>query len=88
MDGVAIALQAPEEAEGEDADGEADERHHDPNASDDGEKQLMDSVSDLGEVKDSKMMKYDFEWGKKKKGFSYEVCGEGIKQYYFLPNHM
>ena len=43
MDGVAIALQAPEEAEGEDADGQADERHHDPDASDDGEKQFVDA---------------------------------------------
>lgn len=47
MDGVAIALQAPEEAEGEDADGEADEGHHDPNPSDDIQEQLVHSVVHL-----------------------------------------
>lgn len=52
MDGVAIALQAPEEAEGEDADDEADEGHHDPNAGDDGQKQLVHSVVNLEEVKE------------------------------------
>lgn len=41
MDGVAIALQAPEEAESEDADGEADEGHHDADARDDGQEQLV-----------------------------------------------
>lgn len=35
MDSVAIALQASEKAESEDADGEADEGHNDPNTSDD-----------------------------------------------------
>lgn len=44
MDGVAIALQAAEEAEGEDADGEADERHHDPDSSDDSQKWSMNTV--------------------------------------------
>lgn len=44
MDGVAIALQAPEEAEGEDADGEAHEGHHEPNASDDGQKKITRRV--------------------------------------------
>lgn len=47
MDRVAIALQAPEEAKGEDADGEADERHHNPDSSDDGEKQLVPYVITL-----------------------------------------
>lgn len=50
MDGVAIALQAPEEAESEDADGEADEGHDDPHASDDSEKQLVHSVVNLEET--------------------------------------
>lgn len=53
MDGVAIALQAPEEAEGEDADGEADKGHRDPNLSDDGKNWTM-WASILGEVKDKK----------------------------------
>lgn len=41
MDGVAIALQAPEEAEGEDADAEADEGHYDPDSSDDSQEQVV-----------------------------------------------
>lgn len=50
MDGVAVALQAPEEAEGEDADGEADEGHHDPHPGDDGQQQLVPDVVTLGAV--------------------------------------
>ena len=49
MDGVAIALQAPEEAKREDADGEADQGHHDADPSDDSEEQLvMISYASLG----------------------------------------
>lgn len=51
MDGVAVTLQAPEEAEGEDADGEADEGHHNPHPSDDGQKQLVPDVVPLGGVR-------------------------------------
>lgn len=51
MDGVAVALQAPEEAKGEDADGEADEGHHDSDSSDDGQKQLVPDVVTLGGVR-------------------------------------
>lgn len=47
MDGVAVALQAPEEAEGEDADAEADQGHHDAHASDDGEEELV-MLSNVG----------------------------------------
>lgn len=47
VDGVAVALQAPEEAEGEDADGEADQRHHDPDTGDDGQEQLVAHVDSL-----------------------------------------
>lgn len=43
MDGVAVTLQTPEEAEGEEADGEADERHGDAHPRDDGEKELVDA---------------------------------------------
>lgn len=50
MDGVAVALQAPEEAKGEDADGEADEGHHNPHPSDDGQKHLVPNVVPLGGV--------------------------------------
>lgn len=35
MDGVAIALQAPEEAEGENADGQAHQRDNDAHPGDD-----------------------------------------------------
>lgn len=52
MDGVAIALQASEEAEGEDADGEADEGHHDPDSSDDGQKQVVYDVGTLERIND------------------------------------
>lgn len=47
VDCVAVALQAPEEAEGEDADGEADQRHHNPDAGDDGQEQLVTHVHSL-----------------------------------------
>lgn len=43
MDGVAVTLQTSEEAEGEEADGEADQRHGDAHARDDGEKELVDA---------------------------------------------
>lgn len=58
MDGVAIALQAPEEAEGEDADGEADEGHDDSNPRDDGQKQLVPYVVTLGGVEDKTTSNY------------------------------
>lgn len=49
MDGVAITLQATEETEGEDADAEADEGHHNPYTSDDRQEQLVHSVIHLGQ---------------------------------------
>lgn len=53
MDCVAIALQAPEEAEGEDADGEADEGHNNPDSSDDSQKQLVPNVVTLRGIEDN-----------------------------------
>lgn len=47
VDGVSVALQSPEEAEGEDADGEADQRHHDADAGNDGQEQLVAHVDSL-----------------------------------------
>ena len=44
MDGIAITLKAPEEAEGEYADGQADQRDHDPYTGDDSQEQLMHSI--------------------------------------------
>lgn len=41
MDGVAVALQPSEEAEGEEADGQADQRHSDAHPGDDGKKKLV-----------------------------------------------
>lgn len=41
MDGVAVALQSSEEAEGEEADGEAHQRHGDAHPRDDGEEELV-----------------------------------------------
>lgn len=43
VDGVAIALEPSEEAEGEEADGEADERHGDAHPCNDGEEKLVDA---------------------------------------------
>lgn len=43
MDGVAVTLQTSEETEGEEADGEADERHGDTHPCDDGKKKLVDA---------------------------------------------
>lgn len=43
VDGVAIALEPSEEAEGEEADGEADERHGDAHPRNDGEEKLVDA---------------------------------------------
>lgn len=47
VNGVAIALEPSEEAEGEEADGEADERHGDAHPRDDGEEKLMDAAVPL-----------------------------------------
>lgn len=44
MDGVAIALEAAEEAEGEEADEQADQRQEDANPSDDIKKHVMNGV--------------------------------------------
>lgn len=43
VDGVAVALQAAEEAEGEDADGQADERHGHAHARDHAQKKIVDA---------------------------------------------
>lgn len=51
VDGVAVALQAPEEAKGEDADGEADQGHHDSDSGDDGQEQLVPDVVPLRGVR-------------------------------------
>lgn len=48
MNRVAVTLQASEEAEGEDANGEADEGNHDPDSSDDSQNQLVSHVVTLG----------------------------------------
>ena len=53
MYGVAVALQAAEEAEGEDADGEAHQRHHNAHPRDHGQQHLVHPVVNLesgGEV--------------------------------------
>ena len=47
VDGVAVTLQASEEAEGEEADCEADERHGDAHSRDDGEEKLVDAAVTL-----------------------------------------
>lgn len=41
MYGVAVALQSSEEAEGEEADGQAHQRHGDAHPRDDGEEELV-----------------------------------------------
>lgn len=52
MNRVAVTLQASEEAEGEDANGEADEGNHDPDSSDDSQNQLVPHVVTLGRIND------------------------------------
>lgn len=53
MDGVAVTLQTSEEAEGEEADGKADERHSNTHPGDDGKKKLMDAPLPLQRNKHS-----------------------------------
>ncbi len=47
MDGVAVTLETAEEAEGEEADEQADERQEDANPSDDIKKHVVNGVSVL-----------------------------------------
>lgn len=47
VDGVAVTLQTSEEAEGKEADGQADQRHGDAHPGDDGEKKLMHAALPL-----------------------------------------
>ena len=47
MDGVAVTLQTSEEAECEEADGEADERHGNTHPCDDSQKKLVDTPLSL-----------------------------------------
>lgn len=47
VDGVAVALQPPEEAEGEDADQEADQWEQDANPRDKVQEQVMDCIAVL-----------------------------------------
>lgn len=47
MYGVAVALQSSEEAEGEEADGEAHQRHGDAHPCDDGEEELVHAAVPL-----------------------------------------
>lgn len=44
MDGVAVTLEAPEEAEGEEADEEANQRQEDADPGDDIQKHVVDGV--------------------------------------------
>lgn len=48
VDGVAVALEAPEEAEGEQADEQADQGEQNANPCDHIQQQVMDRVSILG----------------------------------------
>ena len=72
MDGVAIALQAPEEAECEDADHEADEWHQNADTSDDSMEQLM-MISNVALEKKHKLdvkLQSMFVWREKQRHFS------------------
>lgn len=44
MDGVTVTLEAPEEAEGEEADEKADQRQEDADPGDDVQKHVVDGV--------------------------------------------
>lgn len=48
MDGVAVGLQPPQEAEGRDTDSQADEGDHDAHPGDDRQQQLVDAALVLG----------------------------------------
>lgn len=52
MDGVAVALQPAEEAKGEDADEQADQRQQDPHPCDDVQEQVVHAVSLLWEERE------------------------------------
>lgn len=47
VDGVAVTLQTSEEAEGEEADGQADKRHGNTHPGDDAQKDLMQTALPL-----------------------------------------
>lgn len=49
VDGVPVGLQSPQEAEGGDADGQADQGDDDAHPSDDRQQQLIDAALVLGE---------------------------------------
>lgn len=49
MNGVTVALETAEEAEGEETDEEADQREEDADPGDDVEKHVVDGVRVLGE---------------------------------------
>lgn len=86
MDGVAIALQAPEEAESEDANGEADEGHYNPNTSDDSQKQLMHSVINLEEIIEKWQITKDVSKAKEalKNNFFRSALWRKMKHFMFL----
>lgn len=53
MDGVAIILEAAEEAEGEDADEQTDQRQQDAHPRDDVQQQIMNRVCRLQRERDT-----------------------------------
>jgi hypothetical protein len=55
VDGVAVALEAPEEAKGEQADEQADQREQDANPCDDVQQHVMDWVCILGKGTNKEM---------------------------------
>lgn len=57
MDGVAIALEAAEEAEGEEADEQADQGQEDPNPGNDIQKHVVNRVCVLRENKEQSMVR-------------------------------
>lgn len=58
VDGVAVTLQTSEEAEGEETNGQADERHCNTHPGDDGKKKLMDAPLPLRRNRQHEMTFY------------------------------
>ncbi len=62
VDGVSVALQATEEAEGEDADEQTDQRQQDPHPRDDVQQQIMNRVCRLQRERDTDQNAFTSLW--------------------------
>lgn len=91
MDGISIALQAPEKAEGEDADSQADKGHHYADPSDDSKQQLVVISNAALEIKQNILYFHMFlistvyvSWKRETKA---PFCPELVKTAYAVLNY-